>query len=143
VPDYWFGIPETERESRGKIDSNVCIVDGHFFVRRCIEIPVIGQDRTFVWGAWVFLSRASFARVVELWDSPEADREPPRFGWLSNNIKVYPPTLNLRTHVHLRSRGVRPGIELEPTDHPLALEQRNVISLARVEEVAAALLHRH
>jgi len=49
--------------------------------------------------------------------------------------------LNLKTLVHLRSGGLRPFIELEPTDHPLAVEQRNGISMTRVEEIAS-LLHR-
>jgi hypothetical protein len=45
--------------------------------------------------------------------------------------------------VHLRSGGRRPAIELEPTDHPLAIEQREGISIARVEEIAAQLMRRH
>ncbi len=32
-------------------------------------------------------------------------------------------------------------IELEPTDHPLAVEQRVGITLARVQEIAETLLH--
>jgi hypothetical protein len=32
---------------------------------------------------------------------------------------------------------VRPYIELEPTDHPLAVEQRNGISVDRVAEIYA------
>jgi hypothetical protein len=42
--------------------------------------------------------------------------------------------------VHLRGGGIRPFIELEPTDHPLAIEQREGISLERVKELAALLL---
>jgi hypothetical protein len=30
----------------------------------------------------------------------------------------------LKTNVHTRARGLRPTVELEPTDHPLAVEQR-------------------
>ncbi len=37
--------------------------------------------------------------------------------------------------------GQRPLIELEPTDHPLAAEQRAGITLARVQEIAETLLH--
>ncbi|MGW1264432.1 DUF2199 domain-containing protein [Streptomyces drozdowiczii] len=33
-------------------------------------------------------------------------------------------TLNLKTRVHTRPVGDRPFVELEPTDHPLAIEQR-------------------
>jgi hypothetical protein len=37
--------------------------------------------------------------------------------------------------------GERPSVELEPTSHPLAVEQRNGITVARVHEIAETLLH--
>jgi hypothetical protein len=40
--------------------------------------------------------------------------------------------LSLKTMVHTQPVGVRPSIELEPTDHPLAIEQREGITVARV-----------
>jgi hypothetical protein len=43
--------------------------------------------------------------------------------------------------VHTRAVGVRPYIQLEPTDHPLAVEQRTGITLARVQEIAEMVLH--
>ena len=44
--------------------------------------------------------------------------------------------------VHLRDDGVRPYIELEPTDHPLAVEQRsNGITVDRVAEILAYYEH--
>lgn len=144
APDYWFQIPEAERESRALLDSDFCTIDGeHHFIRGCIEIPVIGTDEVFVWGVWVSLSEASIQRVMELWDANVAEEEPPRFGWLSTNIRVYPSTLNLKTSVHLRSGGLRPRIEVEPTDHPLAREQRDGMTIERVQEIASRLLHRH
>jgi hypothetical protein len=41
-----------------------------------------------------------------------------------------------------RSWPPRPLVELEPTDHPLAVEQRTGITLGRVQEIAETLLHR-
>jgi hypothetical protein len=35
----------------------------------------------------------------------------------------------------------RPFIELEPTDHPLALEQKNGITVDRVAEIYAYCVH--
>ena len=144
APDHWFQIPESERQHRGKLDSDVCVIDGKdIFVRGCLEIPIVGQDDCFMWGVWVSVTKASFARILELWDAPIIEKEPPKFGWLCNNISLYPTTLNLKTHLHLRGDGSRPSIELEPTDHPLAIEQRQGISIRRVEEIAAALSLRH
>ena len=41
--------------------------------------------------------------------------------------------------VHLRADGIRPYIELEPTDHPLAVEFREGITMERVQEIAEQL----
>ena len=71
------------------------------------------------------------------------DDEPAIFGWLCNRISIYPETNSLRTNLHLRNDGLRPAIELEPTEHPLAVEQRNGITLDRAQEIIAALSHRH
>ena len=70
APDHWFQIPESERDSRGKLDSDVCMIDsGDIFVRGCLEIPIIGQEDCFIWGVWVSVSKASFARILELWST--------------------------------------------------------------------------
>jgi len=43
--------------------------------------------------------------------------------------------------VHTQLVGRRPLVELEPTDHPLAAEQRVGITMARVQEFAEQLFH--
>lgn len=140
---YWYEViaPE-ERDARASISSDQCIIDGeHFFVLGVLEIPVSDGDGPFSWSVWVSLSEESFDRMHELWQSPEREREPPYFGWLSAEIPGYPSTLNLKTHLHTRSVGLRPTIELEPTDHPLAIEQRQGITIARVRQIAEQTLH--
>ncbi|WSL64188.1 DUF2199 domain-containing protein [Kitasatospora herbaricolor] len=87
------------------------------------------------------LSEPNFARTHDLWEDPAREQEPPYFGWLSTELPVYAEsTLNLKTHVRTRAVGRRPLIELEPTDHPLAVEQREGITMARVQELAYQLL---
>ena len=91
---------------------------------------------------WVSLSRDSFSRVSSLWTTPGREREEPYFGWLATELPVYgESTLNLKTHVHTQAVGQRPLIELEPTGHPLAVEQRSGITVSRVQEIAEAVLH--
>ncbi|MFB6614655.1 DUF2199 domain-containing protein [Streptomyces sp. NPDC085524] len=125
------------------LSSDQCVIHGqYYFVKGMIEIPVIGSGETFSWGVWVSLSRESFSRAADLWDTPGREAEEPYFGWLTTDLPVYPATtLNLKTHVHTRPVGERPFVELEPTDHPLAVEQRTGITLDRVREIAAAVLH--
>jgi len=75
APDPWFQIPESEREMRGRLDSNVCVIDGaDIFVRGCLEVPIVDQDDHFVWGVWTSVSRASFTRILELWDAPAIEK---------------------------------------------------------------------
>jgi hypothetical protein len=92
---------------------------------------------------WVSLSQSSFERVGDLWETDIRENEPTFFGWLCTKLSVYPETFGLKTKVHLRKGAQRPFIEVEPTAHPLAQEQRTGITLQRVEEIATALLSRH
>ncbi|WP_434976127.1 DUF2199 domain-containing protein [Streptomyces virginiae] len=123
------------------LSSDQCVIKAqHYFVEGLIEIPVIGCDEVFSWAVWVSLSRENFSRAADVWDTPGRESEPPYFGWLTTELSAYPSTtLNLKTHLHTRPLGRRPSIELEPTDHPLAVEQRTGITLDRVREIAAAV----
>jgi hypothetical protein len=99
------------------------------------------METAFFNGAWVSLSKKNFQRMFELWHDPKLLSEPPYFGWLSNSIDPYPETLNLKTSVSSRVITQRPFIALEATAHPLAVEQRNGISIDRVQEMAELRLH--
>jgi len=95
----------------------------------------------FEWGVWISLSDRSYRFVVDSWNDPDRASSSPMFGWLNTRLPVYPDTLNLKAMVHLRSGNLRPRVEVEPTDHPLAVEQRTGITVDRLCEVAVALLH--
>ncbi|MFI8705965.1 DUF2199 domain-containing protein [Bacillus sp. NPDC077411] len=136
APIYYYNIPENERHQRFEINSDICIMDEeYYFIRGCIEIPIINNNEVFIWNVWVSLSEESFSKTMELWETEERKTEEPYFGWLSTSIPGYPDTVNLKTHVYIRDIGIRPFIELEPTDHPLAVEQRKGITLERIAEI--------
>jgi hypothetical protein len=142
APLYFYSIPPEDQGRRCIMDSDTCVVDQeHFFVRGCLEIPVIGETQPFVWGVWVSLSRDRFGEFVACFNAPQRSHVGPFFGWLSAELPLYPSNENLKTRVHLRNDGVRPYIELEPTDHPLAVEQRNGITVERVAEIYAHVMH--
>ena len=98
---------------------------------------MIGEKEPFSWGVWVSLSKEHFLTFVRYLEEPKCSHIGPFFGWLSAALPLYPDTENLKTRAHLRDNGIRPYIELEPTDHPLALEQRNGIPVSRVAEIYA------
>ena len=147
-PDYFVDwrseLSDEEIKRRSFLNSDVCVVDDqYYFARGVIEIPIIGfTEDSFRWGAWVSLSKKSYDQVIELWDKDPAGYGP-YFGWLNNALPLYSPsTLDLKTQVHLQANNLRPRIELEPTNHPLSIEQRQGITIERVQEIAAALLHK-
>ena len=144
-PEYYFEVPEYEREARIVENEDFCVVDNEFFfIRGCIEIPILDQDDFFIWGVWCSLSEKSFDRVMELAEAEDVENEPPFFGWLNTSLplEVYPETLSLKTNVYLRNNNLRPFVEIQPTEHPLAVEQQNGVSIKRVREIAELLLHR-
>ena len=141
APAYWQ--PGMEQARDCVLSADQCVIQGEaFFVRGLIELPVLGSDDVFSWGVWVSLSKENFELASEQWDTPGRESAPPYFGWLSTDLSLYSPsTINLKTMVHTRQVGERPAIELEPTDHPLAVEQRTGVTLERVQQIAAAALH--
>ncbi|MCW1776825.1 DUF2199 domain-containing protein [Pantoea ananatis] len=88
-------------------------------------MPAHGHAEPFSWGVWVSLSEASYLQWVHCFDQPQRAHVGPFFGWLNTRLSPYPETAGLKTQVHLRNDGIRPWIELEPTAHPLAVEQRS------------------
>jgi hypothetical protein len=142
APWPWYTLPEAERDGRSLLDADYCVIDEEdFFVRGCLEIPVIGQTNPVIWGVWVSLSKPNFDRERQLAGDPARADEPPYFGWMSSRIQVYTDTLLLKTNVITRPVGMRPYIDLEPTDHPLAIDQRTGITVDRLIEIAEQMEH--
>lgn len=142
APAYWLGIATEERNLLGELTSDQCVIDDEFFfILGRVEIPIIGSSEMFCWLAWVSLSEKIFLRLCDVWEMEGRENEPPYFGWFSTQLPCYPDTMNLKTHVHTRPVGQRPFIEIEPTDHPLAVEQREGITMARIQEIAEQILH--
>lgn len=141
APEAWFFSSEEERASAFVLTADTCVwKDEHFFVRAVLEIPLIDRAGSFEFGVWSTLSPDNFERYMALFDSPErAASLEPMFGWFSNRLPGYPETLSLKCLVHPRDDYLRPTIELEATDHPLAVQQCRGIRFAD----AVAYLHKH
>ncbi|WP_329176341.1 DUF2199 domain-containing protein [Streptomyces sp. NBC_01477] len=140
APDIWEPRFETDPDSM--LSPDQCVIRGrHFFIRGLIKIPVIGGEDIFSSGVWVSLSKDNFARAREVWNAEGCEAEKPYFGWFSTELALCSEsTTDLKTNAHTRPVGTRPFIELEPTDQPLAVEQRKGITHDRVREIATAVL---
>lgn len=133
-PDHYWDVPEGERGERVEVTSDTCVInDEDFFIRGVIEIPVSDYPESFGLGVWVSQKRENFYTYLENFDSGEIG---PYFGWLCNSIRYYEEeTLLLKTTAHFRGEGLRPSIEVERTGHPLAVDQREGISLEKAWEI--------
>jgi hypothetical protein len=147
-PDQWLGAedkaPNRALDLSGNfLSEDFCVLEGqHFFVRAVLELSILGGGgQRFGFGVWSTLSRENFLRYVATFDSGEQDGLGPWFGWFCNRLKGYPDTLNLKCRVHPESGRQRPHVLLEPTSHPLAVEQRLGITFDRLLELFATNGH--
>ncbi len=135
-------VPESEFAARVDLTPDQCVVDERsFFVRGHIEVPVLGQAQPLAFSVWSSLSEKSFTHMSERWFAPDRMQDEPCFGWLSSAIPAYPDTVNQRLSVQSRAVGLTPIFTLEPSPHPLSLEQKHGITVARWQELAHLLLH--
>jgi hypothetical protein len=134
-PYYWYTIPENERAARVQLTEDTCTIDGEdYFIRGVIHIPVHDYHRDFGFGVWVSQKKENFDQYLS---APDSEQVGPFFGWLSSEINYYnESTLNLKTMAHFAGGGLRPRIEVEQSNHPLAMDQSEGITLDRAWGIA-------
>ena len=134
-------VPTGEFDQRVELTADQCVIDEqYFFMRGHIQIPITGHSEPFAFSVWASVSESSFRHITSRWNESDRITDATYFGWLSTSLPTYPDTMNLKLNVHMRAPGLTPLFELEPTDHPLALDQRNGISAAQWHNRALELL---
>jgi hypothetical protein len=125
-PDPYFGVPEDERSVRVQLTGDTCVIDEDYFIRGVIEIPIHDYPEKFGFGVWVSQKRENFLAYRQ---NPESTALGPFFGWLCTKIAYFSEsTWALKTRAHFREK-LRPSIEMQPSDHPLSILQRDGMSL--------------
>jgi hypothetical protein len=133
-----------EREQRAVAGSDQCIIDDNqFYIRGCLELPLIESDGVFLWGLWASVWKDDYLEITECWEEQgREDSHGPFLGRLGNSLTVYAPeTFNLKLSVKLRPVGERPLFIVEDPDHPLGLAQRNGMTHQQVQDLVSALMH--
>jgi hypothetical protein len=139
-PTPYWDVPQNKRDSDVFLTSDSCVIaDRFFFVHGCLEIPIRHVSDFLTWGVWVSLKEENFFIWQDNYDTVQRSHIGPFFGWLCTRLPIYPDTMHLKTMVHLRDNGDRPRIEVEPSDHPLAMDQREGITLQRALEIVHEL----
>jgi hypothetical protein len=133
-PQSWFGIPEVERARRTLLNSDLCVIDEEdFFIRGVLRIPITDAVDKFAFGMWVSLSETNFKKYIT---PGVVDTKTAHFGWTNTEIDYYgQSTCGLKSHVFFQDNNQRPLVVLEPTDHPLAIQQRDGITLKQAWDI--------
>jgi len=141
-PAQYLAVPDAERARRVVLSDDACVIDDEwFFVRGCLEIPVHGYKEHLNYGVWLSLSRDSFTRYSATFDDVNRRSGAKFFGWLCTAIPGYPDTQLLKTMLLVRPWPTRPLVQLEATDHPLAVEQRTGVNPWRVQQIVERIMH--
>ncbi len=141
-PDPYANLSAEARELRASASSDQVIIDQQeFYIRGCLEIPVVGIGEVFLWGLWARISEAAFDEISDHWESKGRETViGPYKGRLANSLSIYPETLNQRLEVRISPVGSRPLFTLEEAGSPLYIEQRSGLSPQRAAEYACLLL---
>jgi hypothetical protein len=109
-PDNYANLNAEERDNRTVISSDQCIIDGsEFWIRGCLEIPIIGSDEVFLWGLWANLFEEDFDIVQAHWETPNRENLIGPFkGRLGNKLTLYPQTSNLKLTVRIQPARISP-----------------------------------
>lgn len=142
-PDMYANMSESDRSTRAAISSDQCIIDETlFFVRGCLEIPVLDSTDVFLWGLWALVKEEVFDEISDSWNEIGREtRRGPFKARLANSLSEYPETLNLKLRIVIQPVNTRPLFILEEEEHPLAKAQRNGISRLEAGELSATVLH--
>ena len=130
APVYYYNLSEEAIKTRVHLTSDTCVLQldqNHYFVRGRLIIPVNGYQDHMQFGVWVSLSEVNFFRFQEIYDLKQRQQEPAMLGWFSTAIYSLTDTTQLKAKVIFQDNGIRPLIELEPTNHPLSVHQRKGI----------------
>jgi hypothetical protein len=142
VPDVVSKLKPWEKEERCKTSEDWCIFDDQFFyVRGCLEVPIIGTNSVFSWGVWTTLGVDDFDATMELWNDPARTKEPDYKGSLANTMPTYKETRNLSLAVRTRAVGDRPLLLVTDEEHGLFAHQRQGMPMERAIELAKLVLH--
>ena len=141
-PEYYWEIPEAERESRIELAESLCVIDErYFFHRGRLTIPIIDHDEDLVFNVWATISEENFRKRNELWNKTERVKEPPYFGWLQSQIPTYGDTINIKIKALEQEVGYIPTIEVIEENHPLTIDQTTGITFERAKEIVWTILH--
>jgi hypothetical protein len=140
LPDPIYDLDAGDRRRRAWLADDFAVLDeSRFFVRGLLEVPIPELESRFGFGAWLEVEQSEFQQLLQQWKEPE--QFPPVVGTLANELGPYTATTGLRAILYPTTLDELPSVGLEDAEHELFTDQRNGISVARSDVLAAAVLH--
>ena len=140
LPQPIFLLDDADRRRRAWLAEDAAVLDDErFFVRGLLELPIVGEDGYFGYGAWIEVAPPDFTRLMELWEAEDGWRSDPFAGTLANELSPYAFTEGLPLEIKLRDVQLLPLVELADGEHELVRAQRNGISPHRAHQLAATI----
>lgn len=137
LPDAVWAVPEVDRSSRAKFNSDLCQMDDRHFIRCLLKIPFNEQAGYFGWGVWIEVLEIDFYRYIELYDK-DGSSEPAIHGMIANEIPTYPSSLGMPVLMQFQDSKSRPDVRFPATaKHPLATDKADGLNNARYHELIA------
>jgi len=87
--------------ARADIGSDQCIIDQKwFFIRGCLDIPVVDSPEPFVWGLWALVREEVYDEISDTWEKTGREKvQGPFKGRLANSLSVYADISFIQAHV--------------------------------------------
>src|ERR1700730_12105523 len=107
-----------ERDAGCVHSSDQYIIDEKwFFIRGCLEIPILRSNDIFLWALWASVRGEVFNNVSECWElaSREITGNHSK-ARLANSLSPYPPTMNFKVKMVLHQVGESPPFAVEEGD---------------------------
>lgn len=140
-PGDYFDVPSDEYSKRVWFDAetnpDLCVIDGSkFYLRGVLAVPIQGEADEFRWGTWAQVEEKYLRRYYELWNETDVSNEPTFRGKLSGGVRDFADSDGLEVIIELQSNNQRPRLTVVSETHPLAVAQRNGVTLEDVHTFA-------
>ena len=114
-PDPYANLNRDDRDNRALISSDQCIIDQEqFYLRGCLELPILNSSDIFLWGVWARVHEKDFDQIQEYWERVGRENVIGPFkGRLANSLSIYPETLSMKLEIRIQPAGQRPLFFLE------------------------------
>lgn len=135
-------VPQVERRRRVRADADGCVLDRtRFFVRGCLDLPILHEPQVFQWLVWVEVSRSAYGTMRSRWRQLRGRPFPETSGALAVSLGYASPTRGLSVLLTDGGSWMRPRVRVPDTSHPLGSEQHIGLSLETAYEKAGQCWH--